>query len=62
MSLDPVVTDKIKKKLSDENQSEDLTNQILEFLEKKDLNQINTEEKIKLIENILEKIKIWNLI
>jgi|TARA_B100001063_G_C16743540_1_gene546173 flagellar basal body-associated protein FliL len=58
MSLDPVVTDKIKKKLSDENQSEDLTNQILEFLEKKDLNQINTEEKIKLIENILEKIKI----
>jgi hypothetical protein len=58
MSLDPVVTDKIKKKLSDENQSEDLTNQILKFLEKKDLNQINTEEKIKLIENILEKIKI----
>lgn len=58
MSIDPVVTDKIKKKLSDENQSEDLTNQILEFLEKKDLNQINTEEKIKLIENILEKIKI----
>jgi len=58
MSLDQVVTDKIKKKLSDENQSEDLTNQILEFLEKKDLNQINTEEKIKLIENILEKIKI----
>ena len=58
MSLDPVVIDKIKKKLSDENQSEDLTNQILEFLEKKDLNQINTEEKIKLIENILEKIKI----
>ena len=58
MSLDPVDTDKIKKKLSDENQSEDLTNQILEFLEKKDLNQINTEEKIKLIENILEKIKI----
>ena len=58
MSLDQVVTDKIKKKLSDENQSEDLTNQILEFLEKKDLNQINTEEKIKLIDKILEKIKI----
>jgi len=58
MSLDPVDTDKIKKKINDENQSEDLTNQILEFLEKKDLNQINTEEKIKLIENILEKIKI----
>ena len=37
MSLDPVVIEKIKKKLKEENQTEDLTKQILLFLEKKDL-------------------------
>ena len=37
---------------------EDLTNQILHFLEKKDRSQLDTEERIKLIEDILEKIKI----
>ena len=58
MSLDPVVIEKIKKKLKEENQTEDLTKQILLFLEKKDLSQLDTEERIKLIEDILEKIKI----
>ena len=58
MSLDPVVIEKIKKKLKEENQSEDLTKQILLFLEKKDRSQLDTEERIKLIEDILEKIKI----
>ena len=58
MSLDPVVIDKIKKKLKEENQTEDLTKQILLFLEKKDRSQLDTEERIKLIEDILEKIKI----
>ncbi len=58
MSLDPVVIEKIKKKLKEENQTEDLTNQILHFLEKKDRSQLDTEERIKLIEDILEKIKI----
>ena len=62
MSLDPVVIEKIKKKLKEENQTEDLTKQILLFLEKKDLSQLDTEERIKLIEDILEKIKIWDLI
>tara|TARA_B100000900_G_C20281217_1_gene594155 strand:- start:16 stop:192 length:177 start_codon:yes stop_codon:yes gene_type:complete len=58
MSLDPVVIEKIKKKLKEENQTEDLTKQILLFLEKKDRSQLDTEERIKLIEDILEKIKI----
>jgi len=58
MSLDPVVIEKIKKKLKEENQTEDLTKQILFFLEKKDRSQLDTEERIKLIEDILEKIKI----
>ena len=58
MSLDPVVIEKIKKKLKEENQTEDLTNQILHFLEKKDRSQLDTEERIKLIEDILKKIKI----
>ena len=58
MSLDPVVIEKIKKKLKEENQTEDLTKQILLFLEKKDRSQLDTEESIKLIEDILEKIKI----
>ena len=58
MSLDPVVIEKIKKKLKEENQTEDLIKQILLFLEKKDRSQLDTEERIKLIEDILEKIKI----
>ena len=58
MSLDPVVIENIKKKLKEENQTEDLTKQILLFLEKKDRSQLDTEERIKLIEDILEKIKI----
>ena len=62
MSIDPILIDKIKKKLNEENQSENLTDEILDYLKKKDLDQLNTEERIKLIESILEKIKIWNLI
>ena len=58
MSLDPIIIEKIKKKLIEKNQSEDLGNEILNFLEKKDLDQLNTEEKIKLTESILDKIKI----
>ena len=58
MSIDPIIIEKIKKKLIEKNQSEDLGNEILDFLEKKDLDQLNTEEKIKLTESILDKIKI----
>ena len=58
MSIDPILINKIKTKLDEESQPENLANEILNFLEKKDLNQLNTEERIKLIESILEEIKI----
>ena len=62
MSIDPVLINKINKKISEENQLENLADEILDYLKKKDLDQLNTEERIKLIESILLKIKISNLI
>ena len=58
MSIDPVLINKINKKISEENQLENLADEILDYLKKKDLDQLNTEERIKLIESILQKIKI----
>ena len=58
MSIDPVLINKINKKISEENQLENLADEILDYLKKKDLDQLNTEERIKLIESILPKIKI----
>tara|TARA_B100001173_G_scaffold309764_1_gene322840 strand:- start:1153 stop:1326 length:174 start_codon:yes stop_codon:yes gene_type:complete len=57
MSLDPIIIKNLKKKIT-ENQSEELANEIINYLKKKELNQLNTEEKIKLTENILDKIKL----
>lgn len=57
MSLDPIIIEILKKKIT-ENQSEDLANEIIDYIKKKELNQLNTEEKIKLTENILDKIKL----
>jgi hypothetical protein len=57
MSIDPILINKINKKIIEENQSENLADEILDYLKKKDLDQLNTEERIKLIESILEKIK-----
>ena len=57
MSIDPILINKINKKIIEENQSENLADEILDYLKKKDLYQLNTEERIKLIESILEKIK-----
>jgi hypothetical protein len=58
MSIDPVLINKINKKISEENQLGNLADEILDYLKKKDLDQLNTEERIKLIESILLKIKI----
>lgn len=55
--IDPILINKINKKIIEENQSENLADEILDYLKKKDLDQLNTEERIKLIESILEKIK-----
>ncbi len=57
MSLDPIIIEILKKKIT-ENQTEDLANEIIDYIKKKELNQLNTEEKIKLTENILDKIKL----
>lgn len=57
MSLDPIIIEILKKKIT-ENQTEDLANAIIDYIKKKELNQLNTEEKIKLTENILDKIKL----
>jgi hypothetical protein len=58
MSIDSVVLKKIKEKLSDKNQSEELINDLVDFIKDKDLKQINIEEKNQLIERILEKINL----
>ena len=49
MSIDPILINKINKKIIEENQSENLADEILDYLKKKDLDQLNTEERIKLI-------------
>ena len=59
MSIDSVVLKKIKEKLSDKNQSEDLINDLVDFIKEKDLKPINIEEKNQLIEKILGKINLW---
>ena len=58
MSIDSVVLKKIKEKLSDKNQSEDLINDLVDFIKEKDLKPINIEEKNQLIEKILGKINL----
>jgi len=56
MSIDSVVLNKIKEKLSEKNQSEDLIKELTEFLKEKDAKSINIEEKNQTLEKILKKI------
>ena len=58
MSIDKVVLEKIRQKLKENNQSEELTIEIINLLNKKDTEVISIEEKIKIIENIIKKIII----
>ncbi len=58
MSIDKVVLEKIRQKLKENNQSEELTIEIINLLNKKDTEVISIEEKIKIIENIIKKITI----
>lgn len=58
MSIDKVVLEKIRQKLKENNQPEELTIEIINLLNKKDTEVISIEEKIKIIENIIKKIKI----
>ena len=49
MSIDKVVLEKIRQKLKENNQSEELTIEIINLLNKKDTEVISIEEKIKII-------------
>ena len=60
MTIDRVVLEKIREKLKESNQSEELTIEIINLLNKKDTEVISIEEKIKIIENIIKKITVWN--
>ena len=58
MSIDKVVLEKIRQKLKENNQSEELTIEIINLLNKKDTEVISIEKKIKIIENIIKKITL----
>ena len=58
MSIDKVVLEKIKEKLSEKNQSEKLINDLTDFLKDKDTKAIKIEEKNQIIEKILLEVKL----
>lgn len=58
MSIDKVVIKKLKEKLIQKDQPEELVNEITNFLNNKDVNEIDLEEKNQIIEKILDKVKL----
>ena len=58
MNIDQVIIDKIKEEFKERNQSEELIQEVINFLAKKDKENISLEEKNTAIESILKKIKI----
>ena len=58
MSIDKVVIKKLKEKLIQKDQSEELVNEITNFLNNKDVHEIDLEEKNQIIEKILDKVKL----
>ena len=58
MSIDKVVIKKLKEKLIQKDQSEELVNEITNFLNNKDVHEIDLEEKNQIIETILDKVKL----
>lgn len=58
MNIDKVVLEKIKQKLIENGQSEDLVKNILTMLDNKDTKSLTLEEKNEMIEKTLEKIKL----
>lgn len=58
MSIDKVVTKKLKEKLIQKDQSEELVNELTNFLNNKDIKEIDLEEKNQIIEKILDKVKL----
>ena len=58
MSIDKIVIDKVKEKLKEKNQSEELIQDIINLLNKRDSEKIDIGEKNELLEKILIKIKL----
>ena len=58
MNIDQVLIDKIKEEFKEKNQSEDLIQEVINLLAKKDKENMTLEEKNIALESILNKIKI----
>ena len=58
MSIDKVVIKKLNEKLIQKDQSEELVNEITNFLDNKDVHEVDLEEKNQIIEKILDKVKL----
>ena len=58
MSIDKIVIDKVKEKLKEKNQSEELIQDIINLLNKRDSEKISIGEKNELLEKILDKTKL----
>ena len=58
MSIDKIVIDKVKEKFKEKNQSEELIQDIISLLNKRDSEKIDIGEKNELLEKILNKIKL----
>ena len=58
MNIDQVLIDKIREEFKEKNQSEELIQEVINLLAKKDKENMTLEEKNTTIESILKKIKI----
>jgi RNase H-fold protein (predicted Holliday junction resolvase) len=58
MSIDKVVLEKVKEKLKENNQSEEMIEKIVDLLKKRDVQDLVVGEKNEFIEKILLKTKI----
>jgi len=58
MSIDKVVLEKVKEKLKENNQSEEMVEKIFDLLKKRDVQDLGVGEKNEFIEKILLKTKI----
>ena len=58
MSIDKIVIDKVREKLKEKNQSEELIQDIINLLNKRDSEKLSIEKKNELLEKILNKTKL----
>tara|TARA_Y100000294_G_C8377774_1_gene265428 strand:+ start:224 stop:400 length:177 start_codon:yes stop_codon:yes gene_type:complete len=58
MSIDKIVIDKVREKFKEKNQSEELIQDIINLLNKRDSEKLSIEKKNELLEKILDKTKL----